>query len=282
MVGLGLTRLEPLRAFAASSVTSSGERLAGGPEGGPFSADGLRARAVETAGWLGDRELADQLREVCCWAPAMAAVRERPLAFQEKGLEHFFQPFPGGDQLAQITLYGNNTSWRSPRFRFDPDDLVQSHYQALDRPTRGLKTEVVSPSRLNGAGRAELGLVLDRETGERLAKAADRAEPMWASLSLLAGVMLDPTDDLTRRLLPRLSFYRTAADRSFARTATVRYNQIVIGAAQRAVWSDQLNHLNPALPLVQLSAAGYLPLGEADDRFVLVRFGSRNRPALQA
>jgi hypothetical protein len=278
MVGLGLTQLGPMRAFAASTVGTAGERMPGGPTNGPYSADGMRARAVDVAEGLGDRELADYLRDVCCWAPAAAAIRERPLAVQEKGFAQFFEEFPGGHQLAEVGLYSNNTIWRTPRFRFDPENEVQNHYQLLDKPANGIKTEVLTPSKLNGqAGKAELGLMLDRKTGERLQEAAsDRAEPMWGALSLLSGIMLDPTDDLTQRLLPRLSFYRTASDRSFARNATVRYNQVVLGAAQRAVYSDQLGGANAALPLVKLSAGGYLPLGEVDDRFVLVRFGRKS------
>ena len=75
-----------------------------------------------------------------------------------------------------------------------------------------------------------------------------------------------------RRLAPQLSL-RRASHRALARTAAVRYNQIVIGATQRAIWSDQLDGDNPTLPLLQLSAAGYLPLGEEDDRFLLLRVG---------
>ena len=62
-------------------------------------------------------------------------------------------------------------------------------------------------------------------------------------------------------------------DRALARTATVRYSQIVIGAVQRAVYSDLLDGRNAALPLVQLSASGFLPLGEEDGRFLLLRVG---------
>jgi hypothetical protein len=142
---------------------------------------------------------------------------------------------------------------------------------------------VISPSQLNATmSQATLDFMFDRKTGERMAAAAtDRAEPMWAALSILAGTMLDSTDDLTQRLLPRLSFYRSAADRSFARMATIRYNQIVIGAAQHAVWSDVLHSSNPGLPLLQASASGYLPLGEVEDRFVLVRFGRQSRTLLR-
>ena len=85
-------------------------------------------------------------------------------------------------------------------------------------------------------------------------------------------MMLDPTDDLSQRLTPRLSL-RRARDRALARTASVRYSQIVVGAVQRAIWSDLLDEVNPALPLLQLSAAGYLPLGEEDGRFLLLQVG---------
>jgi len=272
MVGLGLTRMAPLRTFAASSASSlAGGEVGGGPPEGPYSIDSLRARAVDAARWAGDSGLAHELSEVCCWAPAAAAIRSRPLAVQEAGAEFFFRDYPGGDQLAQVLLLSNNTAWRFPRFRFDPESLLKQHYDLSQRPDTGLRTEVLTPSKLNGAGsKATLNLMLDRETGDRLALAADRAEPMWASLSILSGTLLDPTDDLSRRLSPTLSLTR-AADRSFARTATVRYNQIVIGAAQRAVWSDMLDGGNAALPLLQLSAAGYLPLGEEDGRFYLLQ-----------
>ena len=73
--------------------------------------------------------------------------------------------------------------------------------------------------------------------------------------------------------MPALSLDR-ASHRALARTATVRYNQIVIGATQRAIWSDQLNGENPSLPLLRLSASGYLPLGEEDGRFLLLRVGN--------
>jgi len=279
MVGLGLTRLEPLRTFAASSVGAPGEGALGGPPEGPYSIDRLRALAVDAATWAGDGDLAHELSEVCCWAPAATAIRRRPLAVQERGAEYFFRHFPGGDQLAETLFYTNNTVWRAPRFRFDPDDLVSKHYDLLQQPQLGLRTEVLSPAKLNGAGRdARLGLLLDRESGERLAKAADRAEPMWAALSVLSGMMLDPTEGLQRRLTPRLSLNQ-ATDRAFARQATVGYTQIVIGAAQRAVWSDMLNGKNPALPLLQLGAAGYLPLGEGDGRFYLLRMGGGTHAA---
>jgi len=273
MVGLGLTRLEPLRAFAASSVSGADGAAIGGPPSGPFSIESLRAQALEAAHWVGDTALADELSDICCWAPAATAIRRRPLSVQARGAERFFRDFPGGDQLAQVLLYTNNTAWRRPRFRFDPDGLVEQHYELLQRPRSGVRTEVVQPGRLNGrGGQARVDLMFDRETGERLAQAADRTEPMWAALSVLSGMMLDPTDDLSQRLTPWLSLGRKQ-DRSLARTAAVRYSQIVIGAAQRAVWSDQLGGENAALPLLQLSAAGYLPLGEEDGRFVLLRVG---------
>ena len=273
MVGLGLTRLEPLRAFAVSTVNPTGGAGAGGPPTGPYSIDSLRAQAVGAARWLGDEALAAELSDVCCWAPAASAIRRRPLDVQLRAAQYFFRDFPGGDQLAQILHYTNNTAWQRPNFSFDPDSLVARHYALLRRPQAGLRTEALTPARLNGrGGQARLDLVLDRETGERLAKAADRAEPMWAALSIFTGMMLDPTDDLSRRLAPQLSL-RRASHRALARTAAVRYNQIVIGATQRAIWSDQLDGDNPTLPLLQLSAAGYLPLGEEDDRFLLLRVG---------
>jgi hypothetical protein len=263
--------MEPLRTFAASSVGLSGAAEPGGPPTGPYSADSLRAGAVKVARWLGDEALADELQDVCCWAPAAAAIRRRPFDIQSRGAQRFFRDFPGGDQLAEILLYANNTAWRTPRFRLDPEGLVEQHYAQLRRKQSGVRTQVLTPDRLNGGGsRAELGLVLDRETGERLATAADRAEPMWAALSVFTGIMLDPSDDLSRRLSPSLSLKR-ARDRALARTAAVTYSQIIIGAVQRAIWSDQLDGGNPALPLVQLSAAGYLPLGEEDGRFLLLR-----------
>ena len=273
MVGLGLTRLEPLRAFAASSVNGPEGAAMGGPQSGPFSIASLRAQAVEAAHWVGDTALADELTDICCWAPAATAIRQRSLAVQARGAEHFFREFPGGDQLSQVLLYSNNTAWRNPRFRFDPEGLVEKHYELLQRRRSGVKTEIVQPGQLNGrGGQARIDLMFDRETGERLAQAADRTEPMWAALSVLSGMMLDPTDDLSQRLTPWLSLGRKA-DRSLARTAAVRYSQMVIGAAQRAVWSDQLGGENAALPLLQLSAAGYLPLGEEDGRFVLLSLG---------
>jgi hypothetical protein len=280
MVGLGLTRLEPLRTFASSSRPLSGLAQPGGPTSGPYSVDMLRARAVEAARYAGDVALGDELKEVCCWAPAAAAIRERPLALQEKGTGYFFRDFPGGDQLAEIMFYSNNTQWRTPRFNFDPESMVERHYSMLQRPSAGIKTEVVSAEKLNGAGaRGTLGLVLDRPTGDRLAKAADRSEPMWAALSVFSGMLLDPTDDLSRRLTPLLSLNRTE-DRLLARNASIRFSQAVIGGAQRAVWSDMLNGVNPALPLVQLSAAGYLPLGEEGNRFYLLRIAENNKTYL--
>ncbi len=112
--------------------------------------------------------------------------------------------------------------------------------------------------------------MLDRKTGERLAQTAERSEPMWAALSVLSGMMLDPTDELSSRLTPQLSLAR-ARDRAIARTATVRYSQVVIGAAQRAIWADVIEEDNAALPLLELSAAGYLPLGEEDGEYLLLR-----------
>jgi hypothetical protein len=277
MVGLGITRLDPLRTFAASSSGSAGETFAGGPAMGPFTADALRARAVDAARWAGDSGLADELASVCCWAPAATAIRSRPLGVQWRGAREFFRDFPGGDQLAQTLLYSNNTKWNAPRFRFDPDHLVSEHYSLLRRAQNGLRTDVITTANLNGeAGRAQLNLMLDRATGDRLAAADDRSEAMWASLSVLSGMMLDPTDELASSLRSRLSF-RLADDRALGRNAAVRYNQIVLGSAQRAVWSDLLDDDNAALPLLKLSSAGYLPLGEDNGRFVLLRTASANR-----
>ncbi len=273
MVGLGLTRLEPLRSFAASSVNAPEGAGVGGPPAGPYSVDSLRARVVEAARWVGDEALARELSTVCCWAPAAAAIRRRPLGIQRRGARYFFRDFPGGEQLADVFLYSNNTAWRAPRFRFDPESLVERHHSLLWDKRPGVRAEVVTPDRLNGdAGHAQLDLMLDRETGERLAQTSDRSEPMWAALSLLSGVLLDPTDELSRRLRPHLSLHRRA-DRVLARAATVRYTQIVLGAAQRAVWSDLLDGTNTALPLLQLTAAGYLPLGETGGRFLLMSLG---------
>jgi hypothetical protein len=273
VVGLGLTRLEPMRAFATSSVQRTGSAEAGGPQAGAFSADALRQRVVAAARFISDEPLAAELSDVCCWAPAAAAIRRRPIELQRRGAQYFFQDFPGGDQLADVYVHANNTSWRRPRFRPDPDGLVQRHYELRRRSFRGLQTQVVEPSRLNGrGGQAQLDLVLDRETGERLGSASDRAEPMWAALSILSGSMLDPADDLHRRLSPWLSLNKRS-DRALARSAAVRYSQIVFGAAQRAVYSDMLEDENPVMPLLELSAAGYLPLGEEDKRFYLLRVG---------
>jgi len=274
MVGLGLTRLEPLRTFASSSVanTGSGGQL-GGPATGPYGIANLRQRAVDAARFVGDTDLAHELNEVCCWAPAASAIRQRPLDVQARGAEYFFQDFPGGDQLAQVLQFSNNTMWRRPQFRFDPESLVANHYQQLQKDTGGVRMDVLRPSELNGAGtHADLGLMLDRRTGERLAAVTDRAGPMWAALSIFSGILLDPTDGLSRRLNPLLSLTRPH-DRSLARTASVRYTQVVIGALQRAVWSDVLEGANPALPLVQLTASGYLPLGEEDGRFLVLDLG---------
>ena len=279
MVGLGLTRMEPLRTFAASSTRVGSQGLAGGgPASGPYSIDSLRALAVASAQHAGDQGLAAQLQDVCCWAPAATAIRSRPLALQERGAQYFFRHYPGGDQLAQAMVHTNNTFWRSPHFKVAPDNLVADHYQSLQQPSWGVRTQVVTPEQLNGRGaNANLGLVLDRPTGERLAAtAADRAEPMWAALSIFSGMMLDPTDELSRRLSPALSLSRSQ-DRAFTRAATVRYSQIIIGAIQRAVWSDLLGGTNAALPLVRLSSAGYLPLGEENGEFLLLRVGGGSR-----
>ena len=269
MVGLGLTRLEPLRTFAVSAPNRPDGGGLGGPPTGPYSIESLRVRAIDAARLAGDSGLADQLREVCCWAPAAASIRERPLSFQSEGFERFVDGFPGDDQLAQVLFYTNNTVWHRPRFQLDPNDLVEQHYALRHQSTPTI--EVVKPSQLNGS-QAQLDLGLDRQTGERLAKEADRSEPMWAALSILSGMILDPTDDLSRTLTPWLSLGRKE-DRSLARIAAVRYNQIVISATQRALWSDLLDGENPAMPLVQLSASGYLPWGEEDGRFFLLQPG---------
>lgn len=273
MVGLGLTRLEPLRTFASSRSGNPGDGLPGGPATGPYSVDHLRARAVAAANWAGDSALAEELSDVCCWAPAASAIRKRPLDVQLEGSRFFFQEFPGGDQLAEIFQYTNNTIWRTPRFQFDPDELVAEHYSLMQRPQIGLRTEALTPSALKErSANATLDLALDRETGERLSQSADRSEPMWAAFSVFTGTLLDPTDDLSRQLRPALSLDR-ASHRALARSATIRYNQIVLGATQRAIWSDQLNGENPNLPLLRLSAAGYLPLGEENGSFLLLNVG---------
>lgn len=273
MVGLGLTRLEPLRTYAANTAANTGSAgaIGGGPASGPYSIASLRARAVEAAAFVGDSGLAHELSEVCCWAPAATAIRQRPLDVQGRGASYFFQDFPGGNELAQVLQFSNNTAWRQPRFRFDPEGLVANHYEQLQKSQRGVRTEFITPDRLNGAGlNADLGLLLDRASGERLAAASDRAEAMWGALQIFSGILLDPTTDLTQRLNPVLSLSR-AHDRALARVASVRYSQVVIGAVQRAIWSDVLGGTNPALPLVQLTAAGYLPLGEEDGRFIVLQ-----------
>ncbi len=279
MVGLGVTRMDALRTFAASSTggPTDAQIAGGGPGSGPYSIEALRQLAVDSALHAGDVGLADELSDVCCWAPAATAIRSRPLAVQRRGAEYFFRAFPGGEQLADVLFHANNTTWRRPRFNFDPDTLVAKHYQALQKSQSGVKTEVLTPDRLNGRGlTANLGLMLDRKTGERLAKAADRSEPMWAALSIFAGILLDPTDGLSRRLSPMLSLTR-AHDRALTRSASIRYSQTVLGSVQRAVWSDQLDGQNPALPLVHLSSAGFLPLGEEDGEFLLLNVGGRKR-----
>ena len=276
MVGLGLTRLEPLRSFAAGSVTSTGTAELGGPATGPFSIDSLRAQAVQAARWAGDGPLADELQDVCCWAPAATALRKRPLDVQTKSAERFFSTFPGGDQLANVLVRTNNTSFQKPAFLVDPDEMVERHYAMLRKPQGTIRKLVFTPQQLDGRGAsAELGLMLDRKTGERLAQTAERSEPMWAALSVFSGIMLDPTDELSSQLTPQLSL-RRARDRALARTASIRYSQIVIGAVQRAIWSDVIAEDNAALPLVELTSAGYLPLGEEDGRFLLLRVDGRN------
>ncbi|MCH8009931.1 MAG: hypothetical protein IIC91_13820 [Chloroflexi bacterium] len=276
MVGLGLTRLEPLRSYAAGSVSSTGTAELGGPASGPFSITSLRAQAVQAARWAGDETLASELQEVCCWAPAATALRRRPLDVQVKGAERFFSTFPGGEQLADILVQTNNTSFKRPKFQVDPDELVARHYEMLRRPQGTVRKRVLTPKQLEQHGaRAELGLMLDRKTGERLAQTAERSEPMWAALSVLSGMMLDPTSELSSRLTPQLSLSR-ARDRAIARTATVRYSQVVIGAAQRAIWADVIDEDNAAIPLLQLSAAGYLPLGEEDGEYLLLRVDGRS------
>jgi hypothetical protein len=279
MIGLGVTRMDALTGFAASSTGGPmGSPMAGGgPASGPFSTDALRALAADAAMHAGDAGLSHELREVCCWAPAASAIRERPLAVQQRGAEFFFRDFPGGDQLADVLIHSNNTTWRRPRFSFDPDTLVAKHYDALQKPQTGVKTQVVNADKLNGRGlNGNLGIMLDRKTGERLANNADRAEPMWAGLSIFSGILLDPTDGLSRRLSPVLSLQRSY-DRALSRSASIRYSQMVLGSVQRAIWSDQLDGGNPALPLVQLSSAGFLPLGEEDGDFLILNLGGRKR-----
>ncbi len=276
MVGLGLTRLEPLRSFAAGSVTSTGTAELGGPATGPFSIDSLRAQAVQAARWAGDELLADELQEICCWAPAATALRKRPLQMQAKSAERFFSTFPGGDQLANVLVQANNTSFKKPKFMIDPDEMVERHYAMLRKPQGSIRKQVFTPQQLEGRGvHAELGLMLDRKTGERLAQTAERSESMWAALSVFSGIMLDPTDELSSQLTPQLSL-RRARDRAIARTATIRYSQVIIGAVQRAIWSDVIEEDNAALPLVELTSAGYLPLGEEDGRYLLLRVDGRN------
>lgn len=278
MAGLGVTRLDSFRAFASSSTASPHSPIVGGggPETGSFSVDALRQRAADGALFAGDRGLSDALREACCWAPAAAAIRERPLTVQQKGAEYFFKDFPGGDQLADVMLHANNTTWQRPHFRFDPDTLVAKHYEALQKPQTGIKTEVISVDKLRGRGvNGDLGLMLDRGTGERLEKTSNRSEPMWAALSIFSGILLDPTEGLSRRLSPFITLTR-AQDRALSRTASVRYSQTVLGSVQRAVYSDHLGK-NPALPLVRLSSAGYLPLGEEDGQFLILNLGGGSR-----
>lgn len=278
MIGLGLTRLDALPGMAASTArTPMGGAVNGGPAAGTFGIDNLRARAVDAARWAGDGTLAAELADVCCWAPAAEAIRRRPLSVQMKGAQRFFSGFPGGDQLAQVMLFSNNTSWRTPRFRADPHSLAARHLALIDGGSR-LRTHVVTPGEANAAlGGSQLRLMLDRDTGERLARSTDRSGEMWAALSILSGMMLAPTDDLSSRLGSRLSF-RLAADRALSRAAAVRYTQIVIGAAQRAIYSDLLGNQNAALPLVQLSAGGYLPMGEdGEGRFYLLNVAGGSR-----
>ncbi|MGB2695892.1 MAG: hypothetical protein WBD55_12020 [Dehalococcoidia bacterium] len=251
-----------------------GSATGGGPASGPFAIGSLRTRAVDAAHAVGDSSLARQLEDVCCWAPAAAAIRERPQSVQWRGALQFFDGFPGGEQLAQVLYYTNNTSWSRPRFRYDPENLVQDHFSAMNKRWSGLRTEVIEPKNVNGhASQVKLDLALDRKTGEELAKVADRSEAMWAALSILSGTMLDPSDELSKRLQPTLSLAKSE-DRALARLATVQYNQIIISAAQRAIWSDLLDNKNPALPLVRMSASGYMPLGERDGRFYIMRIGS--------
>ena len=276
MVGLGLTRLEPLRSYAAGSVSSTGTAELGGPASGPFSITSLRAQAVQAARWAGDETLASELQEVCCWAPAATALRRRPLDVQVKGAERFFSTFPGGEQLADILVQTNNTSFKRPKFQVDPDELVARHYEMLRRPQGTFRKRVLTPKPLEQHGaRAELGLMLDRKTGKRLAQTAQSSEPLWAPLPVLYGMVLRPITALSRPFAPHPPLSR-ARDRAIARTATVRYSQIVIGAAQRAIWADVIDEDNAAIPLLQLSAAGYLPLGEEDGEYLLLRVDDRS------
>jgi hypothetical protein len=190
---------------------------------------------------------------------------------QTKSVERFFSSFPGGDQLASVLVHTNNTSFQKPKFTINPDEMVERHYEMLRKPQGTVRKQVFTPQQLEGRGvNADLGLMLDRKTGERLAETAERSEPMWAALSVFSGIMLDPTDELSSQLTPQLSL-RRARDRALARTATIRYSQVVIGAVQRAIWSDVIDEDNAALPLVELTSAGYLPLGEEDGRYVLLR-----------
>jgi hypothetical protein len=280
MIGLGVTRIDGIRgAFAVSSTAGPTENaiLGGGPASGPFSIESLRVAAAQAAFHAGDPKLADELRDVCCWAPAAAAIRERPLAVQRKGAEYFFRDFPGGDQLADVLFHANNTTWQRPQFRFDPETLVAKHYDALQKSQTGIKTEVVSIDKLQGRGRnGDLGLMLDRKTGEQLQSTADRSQELWASLSIFSGILLDPTEGLSNRLQPFISL-RRADDRALSRAAAVRYSQTVLGSVQRALWSDQLGDKNPALPLVRLSSAGFLPLGEEHGQFLLLNLGGGKR-----
>ena len=66
-------------------------------------------------------------------------------------------------------------------------------------------------------------------------------------------------------------------DRALSRSASIRYSQMVLGSVQRAVWSDQLAGKNPALPLVQLTSSGLLPLGEENGDFLLLSIAGNKR-----
>jgi hypothetical protein len=70
---------------------------------------------------------------------------------------------------------------------------------------------------------------------------------------------------------------RRSEDRALSRAASIRYSQVVLGSVQRAIWSDQLDEKNPALPLVRLSSAGFLPLGEERGEFLLLNLGGGKR-----